>query len=230
MANERIISAYSMEMGRWGDYKFAVSARLIRSFSGLTVKGQAETEDKSDAGQKYVSYKNGKPHEISMSVILHSALGVDAREEAMAFVSDAAAGKSDFLYIANKKLVPCKVMLTSAEVTDTAFTPKGQWISCKVKLTFKQCTNFDGVTPTKKPGGKNPPKPTSLTTTIDALTQDPGSQSGLYGLSDQELAELQAACEAAERAREKPPTERPQAFIHGGGGLTGDSKLVQMEK
>ena len=221
MANERIISAYSMEMGRWGDYKFAVSARLIRSFSGLTVKGQAETEDKSDAGQKYVSYKNGKPHEISMSVILHSALGVDAREEAMAFVSDAAAGKSDFLYIANKKLVPCKVMLTSAEVTDTAFTPKGQWISCKVKLTFKQCTNFDGVTPTKKPGGKKPPKPTSITTTIQQyLTTHKPTAESVGGLSDAELEDFQSALISIEEGHIAHES-RPPA-----GGMTTGAKFV----
>lgn len=133
-----------MEIGRWGGRQFVVSANVIRGFTGLTVKGSAETEDKTENNQKYVSRKNGKPAEINLVVMLHGALNVDVRAEALAFVSDAQAGKTDYLYISNTKLVPCQVMLTDAEVTETVINPAGQWVSAQVKLTMKQCSKLDG--------------------------------------------------------------------------------------
>ena len=142
-----------MEMGRWGGRTFTVTSRVMRSFSGLTVKGSSETEDKKENNQSYVSRKSGKPAEISMSVLLHAALNVDVRAEAMAFVADAQAGRCDYLYIGSAKLVTCQVMLTDAEVTETTISPNGTWISVMVKLTFKQCSRFEGQTETKQSGG-----------------------------------------------------------------------------
>ena len=122
-----------MEIGRWGGRVFTVSNGLIRGFTGLTIKGSSETEEKTDSKQKYVARKNGKPAEISMSVQLHASLGVDVRTEAMEFISDAQAGKSDYMYLNSAKLVPCKLMLTDASVEETQITAAGQWARCTVK-------------------------------------------------------------------------------------------------
>ena len=35
-------------------------------------------------------------------------------------------------------------MLTDAQVSDTVLAPSGVWVSCKVSLSFKQCTKYDG--------------------------------------------------------------------------------------
>ena len=49
------------EVGKWNSHTFVVSPNVIRSFTGLTIKGSSETEDKESGNQKYVSRKNGKP-------------------------------------------------------------------------------------------------------------------------------------------------------------------------
>ena len=56
------------EVGKWNSHTFVVSPNVIRSFTGLTIKGSSETEDKETGGQKYVSRKSGKPAEISLTV------------------------------------------------------------------------------------------------------------------------------------------------------------------
>lgn len=132
-----------MEIARWGERKFVVDPSVVRSFTGLTIKGSVETKDNTTDNQKYFSRKNGNPAEVGLTIVLYAALGVDCRTESIGFVTDAIAGKSDYMYLKNTKLLPCKLMLTNAEVTDTYISPSGQWISCTVKCQFKQCSKFD---------------------------------------------------------------------------------------
>ncbi|MGN0996010.1 MAG: hypothetical protein ACI4PG_03805 [Candidatus Ventricola sp.] len=127
-----------METARWNGHIFEVSPSLVRSFSGLTVKGSTETDDKMSGKQKYAIRKNANPIEIGMTVLLSALTGCSVREEAMGLVSDAGSGEADYLYIGGEKLVQCTLMLTEASVSKTEIAPGGQWVSCSVKLTFKQ--------------------------------------------------------------------------------------------
>ena len=131
------------EIARWNGHIFEVSAGLIRGFSGLTIKGSSETEDKSSNNQKYVSRKNGKPREVSFDVILRAQLGCDVRTEALKFVDEATAGAKDYCYIGNKKLLPCSLMLTEASISDIDLIGTGTWTRAQVKCTFKQCSKND---------------------------------------------------------------------------------------
>lgn len=132
------------EMGRWNGHVFEVSPKLIRGFTGLTIKGASNTEDKESGGQGYVSRKHGKPMEVSLSVALNAMTGCDVRTEAMKFVEEARAGKKDYFYVGNKKLVTCQLMLTDASVKDVAITNGGKWVRAEVSLTMKQCSKNDG--------------------------------------------------------------------------------------
>lgn len=141
------------EIGRWNKHIFQVSSNLIRGFTGLTIKGSSETEDKESGGEKYVSRKSGKPTEISITVGLNAMTGCDVRTEALKFVSEAEAGAKDYFYVGSKKLVTCKLMLTEASVKDTAISGNGTWTSAKVQLTFKKCTKNDGTLGQSSGGG-----------------------------------------------------------------------------
>lgn len=129
-------------MANWNGHTFEVSANLIRCFEDFSVKGSCETEAKKKKG--YVKRKKGEPKEITLNLPLSALLGVtDVRSEAMAYVNEAYAGKTDYFYTGTQKLFKAKVMLTSAEISEVVTMPGvGQkWISCVVKLTFKQSTN-----------------------------------------------------------------------------------------
>ena len=135
------------EIGRWGGQKFEVKSGYVQGFTGLSIKGSSETEDKESGNEKYVSRKNGKPTEIGLTVHLNALTGCkNVRDTAMWFVNQARAGKKDYFYIKDGKLVPCQVMLTEASVKEIEMTNKGDWIMCDVQLTLKQCTKWDGTT------------------------------------------------------------------------------------
>ena len=133
------------EIGRWNGHKFEVSSSLIRSFTGLQIKGSSETEDKEDGSQKYVSRKKGKPVEVSFTIHLNARLGCDVRSEALKFVSEARAGSKDYFYVGNKKLVTCQLMLTDATVKEIGLINKGTWTQADVQVTMKQCSKNDGA-------------------------------------------------------------------------------------
>ena len=132
------------ETGRWGGHKFIVSPKLIYSFSGLQIKGSSEMKEKKDTEQGTVARKGGNPTEVSMTIHLNVYTGCDVRKESKAFVKEARAGKSDYFYVSNKKLVTCKLMLVEATVKDIEITATGKWKSANVQLTLKQCNKGDG--------------------------------------------------------------------------------------
>lgn len=140
-------------IGKWHGHAFEVSSQIIRSFTDLTIKGSSETENKTSSGYGYVSRKNSKPAEIGITIWLSALTGCDPRSEATAFVNEANAGSSDYFYVGGQKLVPYKLMLTNADVTEVEIAPGGKWVSCKVKLTMKQCAVPDGTKTSSSSGG-----------------------------------------------------------------------------
>ncbi len=141
------------KVARWNNRTFEVSPELIRGFTGLQIKGSSETEDKEISKEKFVTRKNAKPTEISLTVGLNALLGCDVRNEAMQFIADAKAGETGYFYIGNKKLVTCQLMLTEASISETQITASGKWVSAQVQLSFKQASKDDGTTSAPSPGG-----------------------------------------------------------------------------
>lgn len=164
------------EIASWNGHSFTVSPKLIRGFTGLTIKGSSETEDKTSDGQKYVSRKNSNPSEITLTAELNALTGCDVKNEALKFVDEARSGAKNYFYMGGKKLITCQLMLTEASVSETTIAPNGTWISCKVKLTMKQCAKYDGTFSSSSSGSssssssskKTSTKKTSTTTTKKA--------------------------------------------------------------
>ncbi|MBR3740560.1 MAG: hypothetical protein IKN04_08880 [Clostridia bacterium] len=134
-------------IANWNGHTFEVSPKLIRGLTDLTIKGSCETTDKNSDKQKYVEHKYGEIPEISTTVELNALTGVtDVMKEALEYVQEATDGATAYFYLGSAKLLPAKMMLTKAEIVEIVHMP-GQgdkWISCKVKLTFKQGTESDG--------------------------------------------------------------------------------------
>jgi len=134
------------EIARWNNHAFKVDKKSIRGFTNLQIKGSTETEDKVGSNQKFVSRKNSKATEITLTAVLNASMGCDVRKEAMQFVAEAYAGNKDFFYIGKSKLATYKLMLTDATVKNVVISPKGKWLSADVALTLKQCTQKNGST------------------------------------------------------------------------------------
>lgn len=127
-----------METAQWNNHRFTVSPQVIRGFTGLSIKGASETEDKESGKQQYASRKAGKPSEISLTAHLNKLTGCNVRDEALAFVTDAQSGATNYFYVGGKKLIASQLMLTEAAVDEVQIAPDGTWISCTVKLNLKQ--------------------------------------------------------------------------------------------
>ncbi len=134
------------QIGSWNKHTFEMSENLIRGFTDMTIEGACEVTEKNTKQQKYVERKYGEIPVITLTVGLNALVGVtDVMGEAMTFVEEATAGAMDYFYLGSKKLLPCKVRLTKAEVVEITHMPgKGDvWVSSKVKLTLKQGAESD---------------------------------------------------------------------------------------
>lgn len=151
-----------MEIASWGGHRFEVGPGLIRSFTEMTLRGSAEVEEKVSDNQKYVERKAGNGWELTITAVLSAYLGCSVREEALEFANDAKDSRAEYFYMAGKKLVPEKLMLTEASVQDVEIAPNGQWVRANVQLVFKQAERGEGggtgtasnSTGTKKTSGK----------------------------------------------------------------------------
>lgn len=132
-----------MQIGSWGNHTFEVNPVLIRSFTGLTIRGGAEVDEKTSNNQKYVRRKAGNAHELTVTVILSAYMGCDVRAEAMSFVEDARNCEEGYFYIAGKKLLPETLMLTEAQVSEVELSPSGEMVHAQVQLTMKQSDKGD---------------------------------------------------------------------------------------
>ena len=147
------VSVKRTPMARWNDHTFEVSPSIVRGFTDMKIKGGSDTKAKTGGKQKYVKRVSGSAREISMSILLHAYLGIsDVCAEAMSFVEEATAGEKDYFYLGEAKLVPAKMMLTSAEVVEIVHYPGqgSKWISCKINVTFKQAAKSGGKGKGKK--------------------------------------------------------------------------------
>lgn len=133
-------------IANWNGHTFVVSPGLIRGFTGLTVEGACETTTKNRDKQKYEERKYGEAPKIGMTIGLSALTGVtDVFGEAMTWVSEAQKGATAYFYMGSRKLIPAKVILVSAKVSEVEMTGNGsQWISCNVDVAFRQGAKNDG--------------------------------------------------------------------------------------
>ena len=128
----------TVETGRWNNHKFIVSAQQIMSFTDISIKGSSATESKDDNKNGFISRKGSNPTELSVSLHLNAQAGVNVRDDAMKWVSEAQHGAYDYFYLGDKKLIEAKMMLTDASVSKLEIAHNGTWVSAEVSLTFKQ--------------------------------------------------------------------------------------------
>lgn len=144
------------EIGRWYGHVFEVSPQVIMGFTGLQIKSSIATKDRDSNYQEYIAYDNAKATEISLTIHLNAALGVDVRGEAELFLKEAQLGSQDYFYVGEWKLMPCKVMLTEATVKEIGIAHDGTWTSANVSLSLKQSSvrdKEDGTSAAASSGG-----------------------------------------------------------------------------
>ncbi|MCE5343403.1 MAG: hypothetical protein LLF96_07460 [Eubacteriales bacterium] len=131
-------------MATWAGFKFVVSSVLVRGFENLKIQHSCETETATSGGEQYVTRKNAKPASVSLTAVLNAATGCDVKSEAQAFIEAARSGETDYLYVAGKKPVNCRLMLTDASASEIVLSSTGQWVSAKVESKMAQASMIGG--------------------------------------------------------------------------------------
>jgi len=150
------------QIANWNGFVFEVSPNVVRGYTGLTIEGGSQTEDKVSDNYAYVKRKSSTPTAVNLEVYLNAYLGCNVREEAMAFIKAASDGAKNYFYVGGKKLLTCQLMLVNAKVTETTSTPEGEWTSCKIALTMKQCEKYPGGSSSSSSSSSNQPKKESV--------------------------------------------------------------------
>lgn len=107
-------------------------------FSDLKFSGECAVEENTSGTAQYVSRKNGKAGQVSFTAYLNAGLGVNVRKTALEFEAAARHGQTGTLAVGEEALLPYKMMLVKAEVSEIVISPTGAWTSAKVALTLRQ--------------------------------------------------------------------------------------------
>ena len=202
-------------IAQWNGHTFEVGSKLIRGFTELSITGGCETTDKNTDKQKYKEHKYGEAPKITLTVQLNALTGVtNVWSEAMQYIDEAAAGATDYFYTGGYKLVPAKMMLTKAQVSEIVMMPgRGdEWISADVQLTFEQGTKLDGSSGGGGKGGKGKVNQEWKKEVEDfkkraaAKNAIKDGKKGSGGL-DEEAAQVAAARESATNAEQAAATQ-----------------------
>lgn len=140
-------------IARWGDIKFQVTKKEAVLFENLKFSAGTETENKVTNGQQYVTRKNGKAAEMSLTIYFSAAMGINVKGEVKRLMAAAQQSKQAYFYLKGAKLFGFKLMLVNADTEETIIAPSGRMISAKVNVSFKQCDSAK-LTKTKKSSSK----------------------------------------------------------------------------
>ena len=127
-----------------GGISFFIKSSEIRGVKDFSISASAETDDKTQNGEKFIKKKNSGSYQITMTAVLNAALGVDVQAVALKMTEAARKGDTGYFYTATSKLFPSNFMATDAKVNNIQMTSSGKWSYCEVALTLKQCSKFAG--------------------------------------------------------------------------------------
>lgn len=125
-------------MAQFGSLKFEITSSTALLFQNLKLSAQCETEEKTADEQGFVSAKNGKPVEVSFSILLSAALGIDVRSAVTEVLNTAQRGGQEYFYVGGGKIFPFKMMMVNAETEEIQISPAGVWVFSKLNVTLKQ--------------------------------------------------------------------------------------------
>lgn len=126
-----------MVQASFGGFIFEIAEEAML-FSDLKFSGECAVEENTSGTAQYVSRKNGKAGQVSFTAYLNAGLGANVRKTALEFEAAARHGQTATLVVGEEALLPYKMILVKAEVSEIVISPTGAWASAKVALTLRQ--------------------------------------------------------------------------------------------
>lgn len=124
-------------MARWGPKGFLVSPSKVVPFDSFSTDMKLKADSENDtSGTEPTNTRGRELRPISFETTYLRALGVDPLGQIDEWES--LLGKAYPLYIGSKRFGPPKMMLTDVSTSEVQLTPKGEMISCKIKITMEE--------------------------------------------------------------------------------------------
>lgn len=122
-------------MAQWGLMEFLLSPTKIILMENFSTSVELKADSENDtSGTSPTNTRGLIARPVSFSVTYTRAAGVDPRAQLDKWESQV--GQSNPLYIGGKRFGPSSLILQKVNATDFAFSPKGDFLSVTVNLSF----------------------------------------------------------------------------------------------
>lgn len=184
-------------MAQWGPKGFLISPTKIAVLANFSTSVELKADSENDtSGTSPTNTRGLLARPVSFSVTYTRAAGVDPRAQLEEWES--LVGQSNPLYIGEKRFGPSSLILNKVDSSEFVFSPKGDFLSVTVNLSFveKSVSNTSGTTKASA----------STATTQNASA---GSASGsVYADTVAKRKAMNATASAKDKSTKKPIAER----------------------
>lgn len=133
------------KMAQWGSKEFILSPTKIMLMENFSTSVELKADSENDtSGTSPTNTRGLIARPVSFSVTYTRAAGVDPRSQLEEW--ERLVGQSNPLYIGGKRFGPSSLLLRKADASDFVFSPKGDFLSVTVNLSFVE--NSEGKTST----------------------------------------------------------------------------------
>ena len=126
-------------MAQWGSKAFLLSPTKIILMENFSTSVELKSDSENDtSGTSPTNTRGLVARPVSFSVTYTRAAGVDPRAQLEEW--ERLVGQSNTLYIGGKRFGPSSLLLTKASGSNFVFSPKGDFLSVTIDLSFVENT------------------------------------------------------------------------------------------
>lgn len=181
-------------MAQWGSKAFLLSPTKIIFMENFATSVELKADSENDtSGTSPTNTRGLVARPVSFSVTYTRAAGVDPRAQLEEWES--LVGQSNTLYIGGKRFGPSSLLLTKAGGSNFVFSPKGDFLSVTVDLSFVENS-----------GGKT-------STAANTVTNKTSATGSVYAETVAKRKAMNATASTSDKNAKKPNTlERRLAY------------------
>lgn len=136
-------------MAQWGPKDFLLSPTKIILMENFSTSVELKADSENDtSGTSPTNTRGLVARPVSFSVTYTRAAGVDPRAQAEEWES--LVGQSNPLYIGDKRFGPSSLILKKVDSSNLVMSPKGDFLSVTVNLSFVENSGGKTASATKK--------------------------------------------------------------------------------
>lgn len=177
-------------MAQWGPKEFLLSPTKIILMENFSTSVELKADSENDtSGTSPTNTRGLVARPVSFSVTYTRAAGVDPRAQVEEWES--LVGQSNPLYIGDKRFGPSSLLLKKVDSSNLVMSPKGDFLSVTVNLSFVENSGGKTASATK-------------TTTTKKKTSTGNNTASIYAEAKSKQKAMNATASASDKNAKKP--------------------------